>query len=482
MGAPFHSLRHVAVLSLAALFAASAPSCTLTRVSTESCTKNDECLTAFGRGFTCGGGGRCVRAPAFARCDQAYPPDFLTRPEVYPGGVLFGMLTTRSRSTHPPREAAVRLAIGQANDLGGVDGRKFGILSCDVSKDAKYDALDESGAAVAAAAYLRDAMGVPAIIGPMASDPTLAVWNAVKGTGLLVISPSSTSNALTQVDTATATDDEPGLLWRTAAPDALQGASMAQYLAEQTPKVTKATVIYAKGAYGEGLAQTFAKSFADRGGTADLLPFSNSGERDADVIEAAKKAAPFVVIIGQVDDAAACLNGTVGNAAFDKVSFLFTDTAGNTDFLDKTKSAAAAYPRVFGARPATPTGDVFSLFSFSFRSATGQDPAALTYVANAYDAAWMLMYGAAWVKGRGTELTGKNLARGFRRIVSTGPEIAVEPNQFSRLKTAFEGDQRVNLRGASGTLDFDPTTEETTTGIDIWSAANSRIEIVKTYQ
>jgi branched-chain amino acid transport system substrate-binding protein len=482
MGLPA-ALRSAIVLSLASLLMVAAPSCTLTRVSSESCTKNDDCQKAFGRGYTCGGGGRCVKAPAFARCDQAFPPDFLTRPEVYPNGVLFGMLTVRSRSTHPPREAAVRLAIGQANDAGGLDGRKFGILSCDVGKDAKYDALDESGASIAAATYLRDAMGVPAIIGPMASDPTLAVWNAVKGSGLLMISPSSTSDALTQVDAAVGTDDEPGLLWRTAAPDSLQGASMARYLAEQNPKVTRAAVVFAKGAYGDGLAQTFSKSFADLGGTADLLPFANAGERDSNVLQVASKGVTFMVVIGQVDDAAACLNGTIGNAAFDKINFLFSDTAGNTDFLDKTKSAQGAYARVFGSRPATPTGDVLGLFALSFRSANnGQDPASLTYVAHAYDAAWMLMYSVAWVQGRKVDLTGKNLARGFRRIVSTGPEIAVEPNQFSRIKTALANDQRVNLRGASGTLDFDPVTEETTTGIDIWKAANNKIEVVKTYQ
>jgi ABC-type branched-subunit amino acid transport system substrate-binding protein len=471
------------LLTVFAAFSVVVPSCTLTRVTYDACTKNEQCFESFGRGHICAASGLCEPIAKFARCNETFPQDFLTRPEVYPNGILFGSMVTRTRKTQLPREAAMKLAIKDANQLPpNVVPRKFGLVSCDISQDPKYDALDESGAAIEVAKYLRDKAGVRAVLGPMASDPTLAVWEAMKDRDLLIMSPSSTSNALTQIDTKTATDDTPGLLWRTAGPDAIQGAAMASYLAEQTPAVTRAVVLHTTGAYGDGLAESFEASFRSKGGTTERLPFATTAQRDSQLVAAGAKAPAWLVIIGQVEDAVACLNGTINNTQFSAVKFLFSDTAGNVEFLDKTKSAAAAYPRVFGARAALPVGEVFTLFQTSFTADNGGlDPRSETYVANAYDATWMLMYGTSWALGRQVDLTGTNIAKGLRRISNTGPTLGVKPADYEKIRAELEQDRRVNLVGASGALDFDPVTEETTTRIDIWNVTNSTITTVKTF-
>ena len=60
--------------------------------------------------------------------------------------------------------------------------------------------------------------------------------------------------------------------------------------------------------------------------------------------------------------------------------------------------------------------------------------------------------------------------------------IAVSPANWNTIIDALGGGGTVNLVGASGTLDYDATTEETTGLVDIWkiSADAKTIETVTT--
>ena len=94
------------------------------------------------------------------------------------------------------------------------------------------------------------------------------------------MSPTATSPALTEIDGLESTDAVPGLLWRTAPPDDLQGAVLAAYIfsdatttGDDKPALKPIDVVFEEGPYGTALAYVFSEEYKARGGTPDLLGF-----------------------------------------------------------------------------------------------------------------------------------------------------------------------------------------------------------------
>ena len=103
---------------------------------------------AFGIGRVCASDGICEVAPPNARCTQTFPADLLTRPESYPNILVYGSLVVNGIESQRARGNATRLAATQINEQGGLDGRLFGIVFCDVNEDPKYDSLKRTDAVI----------------------------------------------------------------------------------------------------------------------------------------------------------------------------------------------------------------------------------------------------------------------------------------------------------------------------------------------
>lgn len=458
---------------------ATGSSCTLTREEVAACKRNVDCRTTFGSGFVCGGAGLCERAEPAPRCGETYPPDLLSRPSSYDGVITIGALMDRSVETQRGREDAIRLAATQVNDERGLDGRPFGVVFCDVAEDSVYDSLKRTDAAVASARYLADVLGVPAIVGPSASGDTIAVFDAVKEHGVLVISPSATSPELTRHDVASATDEAPGLLWRTAAPDTLQGAAIARHLTTSFASATNVVVVNEEGAYGSALTEVFTAAFQEDGRTVRALPYQTASQRDAAIVEAGSSSPPFVLFFSsQTTDAIAFLNAAQALASYEGIHLFLTDSAANPDLLKGAAGASSLFPRVVGSRPAVPQGTTFELFKTSYSAAYKRDPGGLAFVPHAYDATWLVFYGAASSLRQERAITGAGIARGLRRLSAPAPETPITPANWATIADALGSGAPVNVVGASGNLDYDPVTEETTGLIEIWkiSADGQAIE------
>lgn len=475
------------IATAAALLAVLA-SCTLTRTKVDECTSSADCRAAFGIGFTCGGDGLCEKAPPNPRCTRTFPEDLLSRPESYPNAIVYGSLVVSSIDSQKARENATRLAITQANEQQGLDGRLFGVVFCDVAEDPKYDSLKRADAVVTTGRYLSEVIGAPAFVGPSASPDVLAVFDAVKGNDVLVMSPSATSPELTTRDIVpTATDDRPGLLWRTAVPDTLQGGIIARHLESLSPPVTNVAIVLEKGAYGEGLERVFRGAFDKPGRRIQSFGFTAgiSGERDQRIVEAGA-AGPWQYVLffsSQSADQSAFVTSVAGLKSYDTTNLFLSDTAANGDLLKNTASVASVYPRIIGSRPAVPAGVAYDLFKTSYTAAFKQDPNAFTFVPHAYDATWLVVYGSAYSLRREGKVTGSGIARGLRRIARAGEEVLVAPGSWARVRDDLSANKPVNLTGASGPLDFDQATEETTGKIDIWkiNAAGNGFDVLQTY-
>lgn len=458
-----------AALALPALVGLAAlASCSLTRTSFDDCKTNTQCRTTFGIGSVCGGDGICEPAKPNPRCVVTFPEDLLLRPKSYPGANVIGVLMDRNVESQRARENAVRLAAKQVNEEKGLDGRLFGAVFCDIAEDAKYDSLKRTDAAVASATYLATSLGVPAIVGPSASTDTLAVFEAVKTSDVLVISPSATSPTLTGRDVAQASDAAPGLLWRTAPPDTLQGEAMSRHIRATFPTVNAVGVIHEKGAYGDALAKVFSDSFSGEGRTVTTFPYETTGQRDAGIVDAGTRSFGVVVFISsQTADSVAFLTSAATLQGYGQTNIFLTDGAATKDLVTGAASARALFPRVAGSRPAVPQGRVFELFRTSFNAAFKQDPNAFSFVPHTYDAAWLVFFGAAYGQRKEGRVAGATIARGIRRL-SAGDAVDVSPVNWRRVADDLGAGKTLDITGASGRLDFDPVTEETSGLIDIW--------------
>lgn len=474
--------RALAGVGLLALLA----SCSLTRTSVDSCKVNADCRSGFGIGSTCQADGLCAKAPVNPRCTRTFPEDLLTRPESYPNAIVLGSLVVIGLDSQQARENATRLAATQVNEGGGLDGRLFGVVFCDVAEDPKYDSLKRADAVIATGRYLTDVIGVPAIVGPSASPDVIAVFKELKDKGVLIMSPSATSTELTTADTPNPTDQNPGLLWRTAVPDTAQGPIIARHLESLTPTVNNVSIVFEKGAYGEGLEKIFRASFTKNSPNVRSFGFTagNSGERDGAIVSAAEGTPQFVLFFSsQSGDQSAFVTGVAGLTSYQNTQLFLSDTAANTDLLKNTTSAKAVYPRIIGSRPKVPSGTTFDLFKLSYTAAFKEDPSNFTFVPHAYDATWLVFAGTAYSLRREQNITGSGIARGLRRVASSGDGVNLAPANWERIRNDLGNDKPINLVGASGNLDYDPVTEETRGSINIWkiSASGQDIESIRDY-
>jgi ABC-type branched-subunit amino acid transport system substrate-binding protein len=464
-------------------------SCTLTRTSVDACATSADCRAGFGIGSVCNAEGFCEKPPPNPRCTRTFPEDLLSRPESYPNAIVIGSLVVSGIESQRARENATRLAATQVNEKKGLDGRLFGIVFCDVAEDPKYDSLKRTDAVIASGKYLADVIGAPAFVGPSASPDVLAVFNAVKDKNVLVISPSATSPELTGADVQTATDQAPGLLWRTAVPDTVQGSIIARHLETFDPPIVDVNIIFEKGAYGEGLERVFRASFKKNTPNVKSFGFAagNTGERDGAIVSAGADNPQYVLFFSsQSGDQSAFVTGAAGLASYQNVKLFLSDTAANGDLLKNAAGASAIFPRIIGTRPTVPdpNGQVYSFFKTAYSGAfRGEDPGRFTFVPHAFDATWLVFSGAAFSLRREGKVTGSGIARGLRRVASAGEPIALGPATWERIANDLGADKPVNLVGASGNLDYDPATEETTGEIDIWkiSADGQSIEVVTKY-
>ncbi len=475
-----------AAAALAISFLASTAGCSLTTTDRDSCTVNTDCRTRFGFGWTCADDGLCEEAPGFSRCNAVYPEDLFINPDKHRDTIVFGHLMDQSLATHRARENSARLALRQANDEGGLSLTRFGLVMCTIEEDAEFDTLSRQDAALAAADYLVDTLGVPALLGPAASDDVLKVFLHVRDRGTIVISPSATSPSLSSLDPDTVSDDAPGRLWRTAPPDSLQGAAISYDMRnpgkDRTAVVDTVAVIYEEGAYGEALASVFAQEFITAGGTPTLLAYSTPGKRSEHIGNVNTGSFDEVLFISsQTREGIDFMNAVAPLPGYDGMGIFLSDAAANPDLL--MEADASRFPQVRGTRqaPRDETKDiVYAAFIAAYASEYGEDVRPFSFTANAYDATWMIAYGTAWAKFQEGSITGLNIAKGLRRL-SSGATIELRATTWNQVLEKFRDGTSINIQGASGDLDYDPATEETSGDIETWRIENGAIVGIDTW-
>lgn len=200
-------------------------------------------------------------------------------------GVILGF-TGPIESLTPDMAASAELAMKEVSDSGALLGGKTL-----VPVRADSTCID-AAAATAAAERLVSSDGVAAIYGADCSGVTTAIANNVAvPNGVVMISPSATSPALTTIE-------DNGYFFRTAPSDARQGEVLATIL--KARGINNVAVTYTNNDYGKGLASSFADAFD---GKIEISAAHEDGKGDysAEVGALAASGSEHLVVFGYLD-------------------------------------------------------------------------------------------------------------------------------------------------------------------------------------
>lgn len=444
--------------------------CSFTTFEYTPCEQSTDCRDAFGFGYACGDSGYCRPLAPLERCEKTFPSDLLTNPEYKDRIVVASVYDSAYDSLE---EEASELAVYGVNNQGGLDDIQYGLVQCDYNVDGTYDNDDESTVMTNIGTWLAEEAGVPALIGSSTSSSTQVLYETTGEHGILMVSPSATSPALTLIDGIDHSDDAPGMLWRTIPSDAVQARAIAYDMAQR--HVERVAVIAVDGAYGEGLSSAFIEAYTD--GNPEITLYSYDEADDAVLGEHIGAVANLdyqeVLYVGSsVGSVIRFLNGASTLPRFEngEIRIFLTDSARYEQlFSDTIPEAQELFPLIRGTSPALASGPVYESFRAAFAAEYSGDSADGTiYTSHAFDAAWLVLYGTAWSYYQDGAITGFGMAKGLRQV-SSGTRITVQSTNWNAVKANFEVGQSVDLEGASGEMDFDPATEETTKAVDFWT-------------
>lgn len=401
---------------------------------------------------------------------------------------FMGALAGDFASYGTPTKEGAELALNEIEVLGNglssptntnTGQRHLAMLVCDHASDP-----------VGVARHLVEKANVPVIIGDSFSSATLKMFDAVaRPAGVLVLSPSATSPALT--DHA---DD--GLLWRTSPSDVVQAETL-KFLVQDVDDALHKTGVLADGekakiamptkndsaglglsraatavntdaanpapAVDPGLADVYANPDDPETGTVDWAPHINKILAYSPNIILAMGTGEFVSSMMQsIED-----NWTpsVQRPWYllpegDRVTELSALVANNPKY--------ALNERIVGTAPGARRSPLYRGFERSFRGAfDNRSPGNLAEFG--YDAAYLVAYAIAIANK--VSPSGRELATAMRNVSCKGDDITKVPagsQDFSGYFTTAERNGCIDFEGASGPLDFNPDTGEALSDIAMW--------------
>jgi len=220
-------------------------------------------------------------------------------------GIILGY-TGPIESLTPDMAMGAELAISEVNESGAfMGGAKISSVRGDST-------CIDSAAATAAAERLITSDKVNAMVGADCSGVTTAILqNVAMPNGVVMVSPSATSPALSTIE-----DND--LFFRTAPSDARQGEVVADILMEKGYKT--AAMSYVNNDYGKGLADSIKANFESRGGKITLSAAHEDGKGDynAEVAALAQAGGDILIVAGYLDQGGkGIIQSSLDTGAFD---------------------------------------------------------------------------------------------------------------------------------------------------------------------
>ncbi|WP_234853720.1 ABC transporter substrate-binding protein [Paracoccus everestensis] len=289
----------------------------------------------------------------------------------------------------------------------------------------------DAAAATATVERLITAEGVKGIVGGMCSGEAIAsLQNVAVPNGVVMISPSATSPALSTIE-------DNGLFFRTSPSDARQGEVMAEIMMEKGIK--NAAITYTNNDYGKGLADAFAAAFQEKGGTVTVNSAHDDGKADysAEVAALAAAGGDALVVAGYVDQGGSgVVRAALDTGAFD--TFVFPDGMVGQALVDNFGDEISGS---FGQNPAA-EGEGREKF-LELAEAAGFDGTS-AYSAEAYDAAALMLLSMAAAKSSDPNVWKNNVMD-----VANEPGEKILPGELAKGLEILNGGGDIDYVGAS---------------------------------
>lgn len=205
-------------------------------------------------------------------------------------------------------------AVDTINKNGGVLGEKLVLKLADDAGDPKQGV---------SAANLLVGDKVKFVVGPVTSGVAMATSDALAESGVLMVTPTATSPALTSRGLTN--------VFRTCGRDDQQAEVAAAYVLK-TLKDKKIAIVHDKGTYGKGLADNFQKGI-NAGGLKEVAYLSlTPGEKDLSaVITRLKSAGAEVIYFGGYHPEGGLLSRQLADASV-KATIIGGEGLSNTEF------------------------------------------------------------------------------------------------------------------------------------------------------
>lgn len=259
---------------------------------------------------------------ALGACSSSSNPEPTESSTVEAGSISLGILLDSSgpiSSITPAMAAASELAIAEVSDSGKLLG---GTTVTSIRSDSTC--IDETRAIEAFRQLLLD--NVLGVVGADCSVITSSILTQVAVTsGMVMISPSATSPALSNID-------DNGVFFRTVPSDARQGAVLSQILLDRN--IQSAAVTYTNNDYGVTFHDAFKAAYEANGGAITLSGAHEEGKATyaAEVSALASAGGDALVVLGYYDQGgAAILQESVNTSAF--TQYALGDGMVNDDLL-----------------------------------------------------------------------------------------------------------------------------------------------------
>lgn len=283
-----------------------------------------------------------------------------------------------------PNENGIRMAVADYGQIHGFD----------VDLGAGLDDLCSADGGQAAAQIIVADEQVIGVIGTSCSGAATAASPLISEAGMVMISGSNTSPALTSDLAGTAGDAYHAGYYRTAHNDLYQGAAAANFALEVLG-VTSAAAIHDGDPYTEGLAQAFADAFEAGGGTITVFTAVNKGDTDmVPVLTEVAASGPemlFFPIFQPEGDFIIQQAGSV--AGMGGITMMAADGLLNSDYLALAESENMYFSGPdtrYGDNANQSTGELAASVLADYEAEYGEVPAA-PFWAHSYDAAVLLM-------------------------------------------------------------------------------------------
>ena len=352
---------------------------------------------------------------------------------------------------------AAELAVTEINEAGGVNGQPVELLRGD-SATSPQQTVEE-------ARRLIDIEGVNAIIGGVSSGEALQVVESVAGPdGVLVISPSATSPALTDVN-----DND--FFFRTTISDAAQGVVMADVARELGYQ--SACVLYLNSAYGQGLGEAFAARFTAEGGEITAqVPHEQEQASYGSELAACTEGNPDVFVgISYPESGGIYLRELVESG--EVPALLLSDGLRSEDLF--AELASDVFEGTVGTSPGSPETETGATFQTAMAEAYGDLPS-VPYLREVYDAVYLIALAA--------ETAGSNdsaaIRDAIREVAADGTPVTPGAEGFTTAVEAIGAGENIDYEGASGSLDLDENGDVARGAIEVWRVENGAITVDET--